>query len=112
MIAGEQDGWILIAARWPDKVSSGCRKKVAQLEDPRVVRLYRCLSELRSPDETNDPLLAEAVDIMVRAGGAGGGCSGELDLDGAGGARYVLRPAGRVADVSPKAGRADARTDA
>src|SRR3954463_6628044 len=60
MIAGERDGWILIAARWPDKVIEWMPDKVAQLEDPRVVRLYQVLSELMETDDTNDPLLAEA----------------------------------------------------
>ena len=83
MIAGERDGWILIAARWPEKVIEWMPDKVAQLEDPRVVRLYQVLSELMETDGINDPLLVEAVDIMVelaeQAEAAGG-----LDLGDAG----------------------------
>ena len=45
MMAGERDGWILMAARWPDEVVEWVPDKLAQLEDPRVVRLYQVLSE-------------------------------------------------------------------
>ena len=83
MMAGERDGWILIAARWPEKVIEWMPDKVAQLQDPRVVRLYQVLSELMETDGINDPLAVEAVDIMVelaeQAEAAGG-----LDLGGAG----------------------------
>jgi DNA-binding transcriptional MerR regulator len=65
MLAGERDGWILIAARWPDKVVEWMPDKFAQLEDPRVVRLYQVLSELMETDGTNDALAVQVVDIMV-----------------------------------------------
>ncbi|MEU4245640.1 MerR family transcriptional regulator [Actinoplanes sp. NPDC026619] len=65
MMAGERDGWILIAARWPGKVLEWMPDKMAQLEDPRVVRLYRALSQLLETEGTDDPLVAEVVDIMV-----------------------------------------------
>ncbi len=41
MIDGERDGWILIAARWPDRIAEWMPEKFEQLEDPQVVRLYR-----------------------------------------------------------------------
>jgi len=65
MMAGERDGWILIAARWPDKVREWIPDKFAQLEDPRVVRLYQVLSALMETEGTDDPLVLEAVDLMV-----------------------------------------------
>jgi DNA-binding transcriptional MerR regulator len=83
MLTGERDGWILIAARWPDKVLEWMPDKVAQLEDPRVVRLYQVLSELMETDETNDPLMVEAVDLMVELA-EHAEAAGELDLDDAG----------------------------
>ncbi|MEU4564619.1 MerR family transcriptional regulator [Actinoplanes sp. NPDC023936] len=46
MVRAERDGWILITARWPDRVVEWIPGKLAQLEDPRVVRLYRILSTL------------------------------------------------------------------
>jgi DNA-binding transcriptional MerR regulator len=65
MLAGERDGWILIAARWPDKVLEWIPDKIAQLQDPRVVRLYQVLSRLMDTEKIDDPLANEAVDIMV-----------------------------------------------
>jgi len=65
MMAGERDGWILIAARWPDEVLEWIPDKLAQLEDPRVVRLYQVLSQLMETEGIDDPLANEAADIMV-----------------------------------------------
>ncbi len=65
MLAGERDGWILVSARWPDKVVEWIPDKFAQLEDPRVVRLYQVLSALTETEGTDDPLVMEAVDLLV-----------------------------------------------
>jgi len=46
MVEGERDGWILVAARWPEKIPEFMADKLAQLDDPRTVRLYRLLDEL------------------------------------------------------------------
>lgn len=46
MVEGERDGWILVAARWPEKIPEMMASKTAQLEDPRTVRLYRLIDEL------------------------------------------------------------------
>lgn len=44
----------------------GHARELAQLEDPRVVRLYRVLSELLENDAgDDDPRLEEAADIMA-----------------------------------------------
>jgi DNA-binding transcriptional MerR regulator len=53
LVEGERDGWILMAARWPDKIPELMADKLAQLEDPRTVRLYRLIGELLEvgPDE-------------------------------------------------------------
>jgi DNA-binding transcriptional MerR regulator len=83
MMAGERDGWILIAARWPDKVLEWMPDKMAQLEDPRVVRLYRVLSEFMETDGSDEPLMVEAVDIMVELAEQAE-AAGDLDLDEAG----------------------------
>jgi DNA-binding transcriptional MerR regulator len=101
MIAGERDGWILITARWPDKVIEWMPEKVAQLEDPRVVRLYRVLSELMETDETNDPLLVEAVDIMVELAEQAE-AAGELDLNEAGRDDTSFALLDDLADVADK----------
>jgi DNA-binding transcriptional MerR regulator len=66
VVAGERDGWILVAARWPDQVREWIPDKLAELEDPRMIRLYRVLSEVFESDEGNDdPRLVEAVDILA-----------------------------------------------
>ncbi|HKT00137.1 MAG TPA: MerR family transcriptional regulator [Rugosimonospora sp.] len=66
MVAGERDGWILVAARWPDHIREMVRGKLTELEDPRLVRLYRVLSEIfESDDAGDDPRLEEAADIMA-----------------------------------------------
>jgi DNA-binding transcriptional MerR regulator len=66
IVAGERDAWILLAARWPDSIREWMPDKLAELEDPRVVRLYRILSELFENDEgVDDPRLVEAADIMA-----------------------------------------------
>ncbi|MEV0429337.1 MerR family transcriptional regulator [Micromonospora sp. NPDC050495] len=65
MVAAERDGWILVVARWPDRVIEWMPAKLAHLEDPRVVRLYRVLSEIFDGDPGEDALLEEAADIMA-----------------------------------------------
>jgi DNA-binding transcriptional MerR regulator len=68
MVEGERDGWILVAARWPDRISEWMPGKFAQLDDPQLVRLYRVLSELLESDAGDagdDPRLEEVADIMA-----------------------------------------------
>jgi DNA-binding transcriptional MerR regulator len=65
MLEAERDGWILVAARWPDRIREWMPGKLAQLDDPQVVRLYRVLSELLESDAVDDSLLEEAADIMA-----------------------------------------------
>jgi DNA-binding transcriptional MerR regulator len=65
MVEGERDGWILVAARWPDRIREFIPEKLAQLDDPQLVRLYRVLSEIFESDAGDDPRLEEAADIMA-----------------------------------------------
>jgi DNA-binding transcriptional MerR regulator len=66
MVEGERDGWILVAARWPDSIPEVITAKHAQLENPQLVRLYQVLSELLESDVgEDDPRPKEAADIMV-----------------------------------------------
>jgi DNA-binding transcriptional MerR regulator len=65
MVDSERDGWILVAARWPDSIREIISGKLAQLDDPQLVRLYRILSELLESDASDDPRLEEAADIMA-----------------------------------------------
>lgn len=64
MIEGERDGWILVAARWPDRIPEWMPEKFAELENPLVVRLYRVLGDVLEAD-LDDPILEEAADVMV-----------------------------------------------
>ena len=67
MVQGERDAWILVAARWPDKVIEWMPSKHAELDDPQIVRLYRVLSEVLDNDRgLDDPLLVEIADSMAR----------------------------------------------
>jgi DNA-binding transcriptional MerR regulator len=65
MVEAERDAWILVAARWPDLIREAMPAKLAQLDDPRLVRLYRLGSELLETDAADDPRLEELADIMV-----------------------------------------------
>jgi len=66
MVEGERDGWILVAARWPDHIREIMPAKHAQLDDPQLVRLYRLLSELlESHVADDDPRVEEAADLLA-----------------------------------------------
>jgi DNA-binding transcriptional MerR regulator len=65
MVEAERDAWILVTARWPDRVVEWMPSKFEQLKDPRLVRLYRILSELMETEGVDDPRLVEAADIMA-----------------------------------------------
>jgi DNA-binding transcriptional MerR regulator len=79
MVEGERDGWILVAARWPDRIREWMPGKLAQLDDPQVVRLYRVLSEIFESDAGDDPRLEEAADIIAGLAEQAY-ISGEIDL--------------------------------
>jgi DNA-binding transcriptional MerR regulator len=65
VVEGERDGWILVAARWPDHISEVIAAKHAQLDDPQLVRVYRVLSELSEGDPGDDSRLEEVADMMA-----------------------------------------------
>ena len=65
MVEAERDGWILVAARWSERIPEVMAGKLAQLDDPQLVRLYRVLSEIFESDAGDDPRLEEAADIMA-----------------------------------------------
>jgi DNA-binding transcriptional MerR regulator len=70
MVEAERNGWILVAARWPDRVREWMPEKFAQLDNPQVVRLYRVLSEIFDSEAGGDQRLdeqrlEEAADIMT-----------------------------------------------
>ena len=63
LVEGERDGWILMAARWPEKIPELMVDKLAQLEDPRTVQLYRLIGELLElgPDEERLNAVADLI---------------------------------------------------
>jgi DNA-binding transcriptional MerR regulator len=65
ILAAERDAWILVAARWPDRISQFMPEKLAQLQDPQLVRLYRLGSELIDSDAVDDRRLQEIADIIA-----------------------------------------------
>jgi DNA-binding transcriptional MerR regulator len=83
IVEGERDGWILVAARWPDRIREWMPEKLAQLDNPQVVRLYRVLSEIAEndadDDPRDDPRLEEAADIIAGLAEQAY-ASGEIDL--------------------------------
>jgi DNA-binding transcriptional MerR regulator len=65
MVEAERDAWILVAARWSDYIPEVMSAKLAQLEDPQLVRLYRAGSEILESGAVDDSLLEEIADIMA-----------------------------------------------
>jgi DNA-binding transcriptional MerR regulator len=63
LVEGERDGWILMAARWPDQIPELMAVKLAQLEDPRTVQLYRLIGDLleHGPDEGRLNAVADLI---------------------------------------------------
>jgi DNA-binding transcriptional MerR regulator len=63
LVEGERDGWILMAARWPEQIPDLMVDKLAQLQDPRTVRLYRLIGDLleHGPDEERLNAVADLI---------------------------------------------------
>jgi DNA-binding transcriptional MerR regulator len=80
MVEGERDGWILMAARWPDKIPELMVDKLAQLDDPRTLKLYRLLDELVELGMDEDRLGAVA-DLLAELAEQSAE-RGELDRQG------------------------------
>jgi DNA-binding transcriptional MerR regulator len=85
MVTTERDAWILIAARWPDRIREWMPGKLAELDDPRLVRFYRLGSELFESDAADDDSRAqELADILaglLEQAGTAGEDLGELARD-------------------------------
>lgn len=60
----ERDAWILVAARWPDRIADFMADKNRQLDDPRVVRFYRLMGDLLD-EEASEHVLATAADLLI-----------------------------------------------
>ena len=64
MVQGERDAWIVIAARWPEKIPEFMADKSASLDDPQTVQLYRMISDLAEGNVDEERLVAVA-DLMA-----------------------------------------------
>jgi DNA-binding transcriptional MerR regulator len=68
LVEGERDGWILMAARWPEKMPEFMADKLAQLEDPRTIRLYQLIGQLLDEGVymgVDDERLNEVADLIA-----------------------------------------------
>jgi DNA-binding transcriptional MerR regulator len=66
LVEAERDAWILVAARYPAQIPAFMADKVAQLEDPRVVRFYRLISAVLNAGASEQERLAhEMADLLV-----------------------------------------------
>ncbi|MGW5237626.1 MerR family transcriptional regulator [Monashia sp. NPDC004114] len=63
IIAPERDAWILMAARYPDLLPAMMADKVAQLDNPKVVRLYQLIGRI-AENWQDEELLRETADLM------------------------------------------------
>lgn len=77
MIVAERDAWILIAARWPEAIPAFMAQKVAELADPKIVRLYQLIGRI-ADDWEDEALLRETADLMSELFEQAA-ASGELD---------------------------------
>ena len=64
LVQGERDAWILVAARWPDRIPEFMADKLAQLDDPRTVKLYLLIGELLEIG-MDDARLGVIADLLV-----------------------------------------------
>jgi DNA-binding transcriptional MerR regulator len=64
LVDGERDSWILFAARWPEKIPEVMVDKVAQLEDPRTLQLYRLIGDVLELG-MDEARLGEVADLLA-----------------------------------------------
>ncbi len=77
IIEPERDAWILMAARFPDAIPALMPEKVAQLDNPKVVRLYQLIGRI-AEDWEDEELLRETADLLIELFEQAA-ASGELD---------------------------------
>jgi DNA-binding transcriptional MerR regulator len=77
IIQPERDAWILMAARLPETIPALMAEKVAQLDNPKVVRLYQLIARIAENGE-DEELLRETADLLIELFEQAA-ASGELD---------------------------------
>jgi len=78
IIGPERDAWILMAARYPEKLPAIMAEKVALLANPQVVRLYRLIGQIAEVG-ADEQLLHQTADLISQLLDDAA-ASGELDL--------------------------------
>jgi DNA-binding transcriptional MerR regulator len=63
IIEPERDAWILMAARYPEMIQALMADKVAQLANPKTVRLYQLIGRIPENGQDED-LLRQIADLM------------------------------------------------
>ena len=63
VIEPERDAWILMAARYPEMIQALMADKVAQLANPKIVRLYQLIGRIAENGE-DEKLLRQTADLM------------------------------------------------
>jgi DNA-binding transcriptional MerR regulator len=77
IIEPERDAWILMAARYPEELPALMADKVAQLANPKIVRLYQLIGRIAQNWE-DEELLRQTADLMSELA-EDAAASGELD---------------------------------
>jgi DNA-binding transcriptional MerR regulator len=63
IIEPERDAWILMAARYPEVIQAIMADKVAQLANPKTVRLYQLIGRIAENGD-DEQVLRETADLM------------------------------------------------
>jgi len=63
VIEPERDAWILMAARYPEMIQALMADKVAQLANPKIVRLYQLIGRIAENGQ-DEQLLRQTADLM------------------------------------------------
>lgn len=87
LIERERDAWILMAARWPEALPDLMADKVAQLENPKVVRLYQLLA--RFVDHWEDEELLQDTADLIHELLEDAAASGQLEWQGEDDAAFI-----------------------
>jgi DNA-binding transcriptional MerR regulator len=65
MVEAERDAWIVVAARYPERIPAFMEDKVAQLQDPRVVRFYGLVGRVLEESADQERLAQEMADLLT-----------------------------------------------
>jgi DNA-binding transcriptional MerR regulator len=63
IIEPERDAWILMAARYPEMIQALMADKVAQLANPKTVRLYQLIGRV-AENGADEELLCQTADLL------------------------------------------------